>query len=142
MSLLTIAQAVADYTGFERPTSVVGNTDPIARQLLAFINRQGKQLMRANNWPILLKEHTFNTVNGTQSYALPTDFDRSLDGTVYNRTDTDQMTGPITPQQYALDRYGCPLYQSDAADDLTSVDLVGRRSIKKKKRNTIIHTNK
>ena len=106
MSLLTIAQAVADYTGFERPTSVVGNTDPIARQLLAFINRQGKQLMRANNWPILLKEHTFNTVNGTQSYALPTDFDRSLDGTVYNRTDTDQMTGPITPQQYALDRYG------------------------------------
>ena len=106
MSLLTIAQAVADYTGFERPTSVVGNTDPIARQLLAFINRQGKQLMRANNWPILLKEHTFNTVNGTQSYALPTDFDRSLDCTVYNRTDTDQMTGPITPQQYALDRYG------------------------------------
>ena len=47
MSLLTIAQAVADFTGFERPTTVVGNTDPIARQLFAFINREGKQLMRS-----------------------------------------------------------------------------------------------
>ena len=106
MSLLTIAQNVADFTGFERPTTVVGNTDPIARQLLAFINREGKSLMRASNWPILLKEHTFNTVNGTQSYDLPTDYDRSVDSTIYNRTDTEQLTGPITPQQYALDRYG------------------------------------
>jgi hypothetical protein len=69
MSLLTIAQNVADFTGFERPTTVVGNSDPIARQLLVFINREGKQLMRSHNWPILLKEHTFSTSNGTQSYA-------------------------------------------------------------------------
>jgi hypothetical protein len=87
MSLLTIAQNVADFTGFERPSTVVGNTDPIARQLFAFINREGKQLMRSNNWPVLLKEHTFNTVNGTQSYDLPTDYDRSVGSTMYNRTD-------------------------------------------------------
>jgi len=106
MSLLTIAQNVADFTGFERPTTVIGNTDPIARQLFAFINREGKQLMRASNWPILLKEHTFNTVNGTQSYALPTDYDRSVGSTMYNRTDLDQMIGPITPQQFQQDRHG------------------------------------
>jgi hypothetical protein len=61
MSLLTIAQAVADFVGFERPTTVVGNTDPIARQLLVMVNREGIQLMRASNWPIITKEHTFIT---------------------------------------------------------------------------------
>ena len=81
MSLLTIAQTVADFTGFERPSTVSGNTDPVARQLLVFINREGKQLMRATNWPILSKEHTFNTASGTQNYALPTDFDRFVSGT-------------------------------------------------------------
>tara|TARA_R110002012_G_scaffold195969_1_gene364198 strand:+ start:9 stop:725 length:717 start_codon:yes stop_codon:yes gene_type:complete len=106
MSLLTIAQAVSDFVGFERPATVVGNTDPIARQLLVMINREGKQLMRATNWPILMKEHTFNTVNGTQNYALPTDFDRFVSGTAYNRTDLDAMVGPITPQTYQADRFG------------------------------------
>ena len=106
MSLLTIAQAVADFTGFERPASVSGNTDPIARQLLAFINREGKQLMRQHNWPILLKEHTFNTANGTQSYDLPTDYDRSVVSTMYNRADLEQMVGPITPQEFQNDRHG------------------------------------
>ena len=106
MSLLTIAQAVSDFVGFERPTTVAGNTDPIARQLLVMINREGAQLMRANNWPILMKEHTFSTVNGTQNYALPTDFDRFVSGTAYNRTDLDAMVGPITPQTYQADRFG------------------------------------
>ena len=106
MSLLTIAQNVADFTGFERPTTVVGNSDPIARQLLVFINREGKQLMRSHNWPILLKEHTFSTANGTQSYDLPSDYDRSVGDTIYNRSDLEQMVGPITPQQFQNDRHG------------------------------------
>ena len=83
MSLLTIAQAVSDFVGFERPTTVAGNTDPIARQLLVMINREGAQLMRANNWPILMKEHTFSTVNGPQKSALPTDFYRVASGRPY-----------------------------------------------------------
>jgi len=106
MSLLSIAQAVSDFVGFERPTTVNGNTDPIARQLKVMINREGSQLMRSNNWPILMKEHTFNTVNGTQNYALPTDFDRFVSGTAYNRTDLDALVGPITPQTYQADRFG------------------------------------
>ena len=99
MSLLTICQNVADFTGFERETTIISNTSPTARQLLALCQREGKQLMRATAWPILLKEHTFSTASGTQSYALPTDF-------AFNRTDLDKFTGPLTPQQYQLDRHG------------------------------------
>ena len=106
MSLLTICQNVADFTGFKRETTIISNTSPTARQLLALCQRSGKQLMRATAWPILLKEHTFNTVSGTQSYALPTDFDRFIGDTAFNRTDLDKFTGPLTPQQYQLDRHG------------------------------------
>ena len=106
MSLLTITQSVADFVGFERESTIIGNTSPTARQLLALCQREGKQLMRATNWPILLKEHTFSTSSGTSSYSLPSDFDRFVSSTAYNRTDKDQMTGPITPQAYQLDQHG------------------------------------
>ena len=106
MSLLTICQNVADFTGFERETTIISNSSPTARQLLALCQREGKQLMRTTSWPILLKEHTFQTVSGTQNYALPSDFDRFIDGTAYNRTDLEAFSGPLTPQQFQLDRFG------------------------------------
>jgi len=65
MTILSMCQNVADFTGFERPTSVISNTDPIARQLLALAQREGKQLMRVSDWAILKKEHTFSTSSGT-----------------------------------------------------------------------------
>ena len=55
MTLLSICQNVADFTGFERPVTVVDNTDPIARQLLALAQREGKQLLRMSDWAILKK---------------------------------------------------------------------------------------
>ena len=104
MSLLTICQAVSDFTGFERESTIIGNTSPTARQLLALAQREGKQLMRATNWAILTKEHTFSTSSGTSSYDLPSDFDRFVSGTAYNRTDKEAFTGPLTPQQYQRDQ--------------------------------------
>ena len=101
-----MCQNVADFTGFERPTSVISNTDPIARQLLALAQREGKQLMRVSDWAILKKEHTFSTSNGTAAYALPSDFDRLVLETSYNRSDNDILTGPISSSEYQLVNHG------------------------------------
>ena len=106
MTLLSICQNVADFTGFERPTSIISNTDPIARQLLALAQREGKQLMRMSDWAILKKEHTFSTSNGTAAYALPSDFDRLVLETSYNRSDNDILTGPISSAEYQLVNHG------------------------------------
>lgn len=106
MTILSICQNVADFTGFERPTSVISNTDPIARQLLALAQREGKQLMRVSDWAILKKEHTFSTSSGTAAYALPSDFDRLVLETSYNRSDNDILTGPITSSEYQLVNHG------------------------------------
>ena len=101
-----MCQNVADFPGFERPTSVISNTDPIARQLLALAQREGKQLMRVSDWAILKKEHTFSTSNGTAAYALPSDFDRLVLETSYNRSDNDILTGPISSSEYQLVNHG------------------------------------
>ena len=106
MTLLSICQNVADFTGFERPTSVISNTDPIARQLLALAQREGKQLMRVSDCAILKKEHTFSTSSGTAAYALPSDFDRLVLETSYNRSDNDILTGPISSSEYQLVNHG------------------------------------
>ena len=101
-----MCQNVADFTGFERPVTVVDNTDPIARQLLALAQREGKQLMRMSDWAILKKEHTFSTSSGTAAYALPSDFDRLVLETSYNRSDNDILTGPISSAEYQLVNHG------------------------------------
>ena len=101
-----MCQNVADFTGFERPVTVIDNTDPIARQLLALAQREGKQLMRTSDWAILKKEHTFSTSSGTAAYALPSDFDRLVLETSYNRSDNDILTGPISSAEYQLVNHG------------------------------------
>jgi len=106
MSLLTICQGVADYVGFERPTTVVGSPDPTARQLLSCAQREGKTLVKRGPWAILEKEHTFSTVNGTASYALPSDFERFRNDTQYNRSDQMEMRGPLNAQQWQYVKSG------------------------------------
>jgi hypothetical protein len=100
MSVLTIIQAAFDEIGFPRPASVVGNTDQLARQALALLNREGKQLARSHDWKVLVREHSFATVNGTSDYAFPADFDHFIDDTGWNRSDTEPLVGPMSAQHW------------------------------------------
>lgn len=105
MSLLTVAQAVAEEVGLPAPASVIGNTDKTAKQLLRLINRVGT-LLAKKNWTVLQKEHTFSTVNGTASYSLPTDYDRLLDNTVWDRDQYWSLRGPLSPSQWQVFKSG------------------------------------
>ena len=105
MSLLTVAQAIAEEVGLPTPSSIVGSSDRTAKQLLRLINRSGKRLAK-KNWAILQKENTFSTVAGTASYSLPSDFDRLLDGTIWDRTAYWSLRGPLTPGQWQVYKSG------------------------------------
>lgn len=100
MTLLTIVQDAATEVGLARPTSVVGSTDENAVTLLALAQREGKSLARRHEWQILQTEYTFQTVASTASYALPSDYDRILKETVFNRTSRRRMVGDLTPNQW------------------------------------------
>mgnify|MGYP003381673539 CR=1 FL=1 len=49
----------------------------------------------------------------------------------------DVLAGQIGHPEYHFDDSACLLYTSDAADERSSVDLGGRRIIKKKKNETL-----
>ena len=46
---LQIAQAVADITGFLRPTALINSDDNTARAMLRILNREGRKLANMRN---------------------------------------------------------------------------------------------
>ncbi len=102
MTLLSIANDVADETKGPRPETIVGNTSPDAQNILRVINRVGINLMRAYGWNILRKEQTFTSVSGEeQTGALPSDFDRFVPETFWDRDSNNLMSGPVSPVEWA-----------------------------------------
>src|SRR3954464_12301031 len=100
MTALTIIQSAFDEIGFPRPASVVGNTDQLARQSLALLNREGKELSRNHDWKVLVREYSFATVASTSDYALPSDFDHFVNDSGWNRTDHEPLIGPLSGQTW------------------------------------------
>jgi hypothetical protein len=103
MSLLTIANEVADVTKGPRPVTIAGNTDPAAQNVLAIINRVGNRLMLAYAWNILRKEHTF-TASGNETALtaanMPSDFDRFIPETFWDRDTNNLLSGPVSPVEW------------------------------------------
>ena len=101
MSLLTLIQDAADRLGVVRPSSVVGSADQQVRQLLALAQQDGKELARRYPWQVIVKEKTFSaTATETQSSVIPSDFDRFVPETFYNRTAKRYVEGPLNAQEW------------------------------------------
>lgn len=101
MTLLTIAQtALREIGDFAVPSTIVGNTDPIAVQMLALANRTGRTLANDYRWQVLLTSYTFSTTASTASYALPADFGRFANLTFWDNTNDTRVQGPVSPAQW------------------------------------------
>jgi len=101
LSLLTIIQDAADRLGIPRPTSVVGTSDTQIRQLLGLAQQEGKELARRGPWEVLTKEKTITTTaTETQTGGIPSDFDRMIEGSFYNRTQDRKVVGPLSSQKW------------------------------------------
>lgn len=105
MSLLTICQNAADRLGIARPSSVINSTDNQTLRLLGYAQQEGKALQKEHAWQILVKEQSFTaTATETQSSALPSDFDRWVDDTFYNRTRKRPVYGPLNAQDWSFSK--------------------------------------
>lgn len=104
MGTKTILQLVNDALGergFSQLSSLVGNTDTDAIQILRCAEREGESL--AENIPVweqLVSEHSFSLVAGTQTYALPSDYRWMLPATQWDRTTRRPMQGPLTSSEW------------------------------------------
>jgi hypothetical protein len=80
------------------------STDPNILRLCEDLKRVGRQFVRAHPWSHLTTIYTFPTVDGTASYALPTDFNRVIDGTAWNRSTQSPMHGPLSAQEWEAEK--------------------------------------
>ncbi|MFO1183595.1 MAG: hypothetical protein U1E56_02255 [Bauldia sp.] len=97
MSLLSICQrALSEIGDTNVPTSIYGNIDPTAVQLLALLTRGGKTLRRFK-WQALIKTGTIAVAGGTQDYALPADWLEFDPLTFWDEDAGYDLVGPVSP---------------------------------------------
>lgn len=101
-TLLELVQQVTGELGVNRPNLVIGNTDPQIVQLLALVNRLGRDLARQYEWQRLNKAYSFTTVQGQEQYALPSDWLRQIPQTEWDRTAQWPLIGPATTQEWQI----------------------------------------
>lgn len=95
MSLLTIAQAVADEMNSVRPTSVIGNGLPDVQKVLRLAQRVGSDLATRVPWQVLRTQRVFTAIAGNlQPGILPSDFYRIVPETMWDRTNMRLIAGP------------------------------------------------
>ena len=107
MTLLTIITGATDEIGLERPESVISNADPQVRQLLRAASQEGKHLASVYDWEILQKEGSFTTAAQESQGVMTTvasDFDRFANDTMWNRTTSEKIYGPLTDVQWQREK--------------------------------------
>jgi hypothetical protein len=104
MTLLSIIQDAAVNIALSKPTSIVGNSEPQVIELLAALNSEGKHLVRDTPpLPQLQKQASFTTVAAEMQGALTDiapDFGYAVRNTVWDRSKTWPLTGPLSPQEW------------------------------------------
>ena len=103
-TLLTLCNDIADELSLDRATSYLGNTESdSALKIVRHLSRTVRQLAARYDWQTLRREKTFVTVGAaTQTGAIPADFLRFVSGTMFNRTRTLPVEGPITPEEWQI----------------------------------------
>lgn len=104
MSVLTIAQNVANETGFESPSFLIGNADPTAVQLLGLIKRETRSISDMFEWQALRIRGTFDFVDGQEAYPLPDDFKDYIPKTMWNFTSRRPIITPINAEDYEIQK--------------------------------------
>ena len=114
MSVLTIAQNIARETGFTVPSSLVGNADETAVQLLQLIQTEctdlsngviaGNPIPMDYNWQALVKRGTFNFVASQEAYDLPDDFKDFIQKTIWDYSIRRPVIAPITAEEYEIQK--------------------------------------
>jgi hypothetical protein len=106
MTLLSTIQTVCKEIGLPVPETVIGNTDSTVRQMLAFLEREGKEVRSMWRWPFLNREYTWTLTSGTANYAFNTDYDYQCFRSHWDRTNQWELIGPISEAEWQMIKSG------------------------------------
>jgi len=91
MGTVSLQAAAADQTGY---------------QMLGLLNALGQELIRAHDWQLLERTMTFTGDGVKEEFPVPDDFGRQVNQTQWATSDNRPLLGPVTPQQWAWNKYG------------------------------------
>lgn len=100
-TFLQLVTAAMDELGFDAPATLIGNTDTAAKRMVRVANHVGDEL--AKNEPPstdVISEYTFNLVNGTQTYAMPTDYLYMMPSSQWDRTRRRALIGSLRSMEW------------------------------------------
>lgn len=101
MSLLTIISDAARELSQPVPTAIVAATGPTALLLLRCAKAEGKSLASRHTWQALMTEKTFTSVaTAAQTSSIPSDFDRLVPDSMFNRTTRRRVHGPVNSAEW------------------------------------------
>lgn len=101
MSLLTACQKASRLLSLPVPASIVGASGTNEAMLFELANEEARDLARRHYWSALTSTKTFvSTATELQSGAIPTDFDRMIPDTFWNRSKRQRVAGPLNAQAW------------------------------------------
>ena len=101
-NVLVLVQDSADELSLARPTDISDTTDDnTAQKLVRHLTRTCRLLAASYDWTRLRREKTLvTTATETQTGAMPSDFARFIQGTMWNRTTRTIVNGPLPPDDW------------------------------------------
>ncbi len=103
MSLLTVLQETCRKIGYPKPDTVIGNTDRVIEELYNIANEVGQELAQEYDWQDLYVATTHTSLSTEDQGALATlfpGFDRLVEGSLYNRSQSEPIYGPLDAVEY------------------------------------------
>jgi len=109
MTVLSLCKDAASAIGIPQPSTIIGNTQDLPRQLLVQAGIEGRELAKRHTWSDLVTEATFTTVAAESQGAFSSlgggsadysDFNRMIPGTFWNRTQNWPIYGPLSPSEW------------------------------------------
>ena len=107
MTLLSMVNGAQDTIGLTRSTVVVSSSDGNTRTLLALAQTEGRELLERFSWPQTQAEATHTTLAAELQGVMTTiasGFGYIINQTFWNRTLTQPVTGPLSPQEWQLQK--------------------------------------
>lgn len=106
MTLLSISQSVLRIVGWDNLSTISGNTDKTARQVMALANQEVENLAKRFDWRHLQVEYEFSTVASQAAYVMPAAFDKLMQDSVYNKDEYYRLRSSMSDVQWNQWKHG------------------------------------
>lgn len=106
MTLLSICQNVLRITGWDDLSTISGNTDKTARQVMALANQEIVNLSKRFDWRHIVIAYEFATIADQSEYALPPDYAKLMKDSVYNKDEYYRLRSGMSDYQWNQWQYG------------------------------------